>query len=118
MAEFEVTQERSLQISLQGGSGDSQLQGKSLRLEARVGIEPTHKGFADLSLTTWVPRPSLLEDPNGRTCVFCLEFPERSGSVEGSPKTIEPQRCRRKQREKSLPWRLCGREIKRFSGAG
>jgi hypothetical protein len=27
------------------------------RLEARVGIEPTHKGFADLSLTAWVPRP-------------------------------------------------------------
>jgi hypothetical protein len=26
-------------------------------MEARVGIEPTHKGFADLSLTTWVPRP-------------------------------------------------------------
>jgi hypothetical protein len=29
-------------------------------LEARVGIEPTHKGFADLSLTTWVPRLNLL----------------------------------------------------------
>jgi hypothetical protein len=29
------------------------------RLEARVGIEPTYKGFADLSLTTWVPRPLL-----------------------------------------------------------
>jgi hypothetical protein len=30
---------------------------KDLYVEARVGIEPTHKGFADLSLTTWVPRP-------------------------------------------------------------
>jgi hypothetical protein len=30
------------------------------RLEARVGIEPTHKGFADLSLTTWVPRLVIL----------------------------------------------------------
>jgi hypothetical protein len=27
-------------------------------MEARVGIEPTYKGFADLSLTTWVPRLS------------------------------------------------------------
>jgi hypothetical protein len=27
-------------------------------LEARVGIEPTDEGFADLSLTTWVPRPN------------------------------------------------------------
>ena len=29
-------------------------------MEARVGIEPTHKGFADLSLTTWVPRLNLI----------------------------------------------------------
>jgi hypothetical protein len=34
------------------------------RLEARVGIEPTHKGFADLSLTTWVPRLIRLEITN------------------------------------------------------
>ena len=27
------------------------------KLEARVGIEPTHRGFADLGLTTWLPRP-------------------------------------------------------------
>ncbi len=31
--------------------------GSSLKsVEARAGIEPAHKGFADLSLTTWVPR--------------------------------------------------------------
>jgi hypothetical protein len=36
------------------------------RLEARVGIEPTHKGFADLSLTTWVPRP----------CSHYVSFPD------------------------------------------
>ena len=32
--------------------------GNDVLMEARVGIEPTHKGFADLSLTTWVPRLS------------------------------------------------------------
>ena len=36
------------------------VESKLLRdLEARAGIEPAHKGFADLSLTTWVPRLGL-----------------------------------------------------------
>lgn len=29
---------------------------KHFRLEARVGIEPTHKAFAEPRLTTWLPR--------------------------------------------------------------
>ena len=41
------------------GLTESQINNYKKRLEARVGIEPTYKGFADLSLTTWVPRPAL-----------------------------------------------------------
>jgi hypothetical protein len=44
--------ERSVNHSV--NAGDSGMCKKSL--EARVRIELTHKGFADLSLTTWVPR--------------------------------------------------------------
>jgi hypothetical protein len=40
-------------------AGDFSVTDLKENLEARVGIEPTHKGFADLSLTTWVPRPAL-----------------------------------------------------------
>ena len=36
----------------------SRAQSRDLKeVEARVRIELTYKGFADLSLTTWVPRP-------------------------------------------------------------
>jgi hypothetical protein len=35
-------------------------------LEARAGIEPAHKGFADLSLTTWVvPRQNSIRAKEG-----------------------------------------------------
>jgi hypothetical protein len=42
------------------------------KLEARVGIEPTHKGFADLSLTTWVPRPELKVSSQARIVYGCI----------------------------------------------
>ena len=52
---IEVERERILNM----GVKQAQSANWKKRLEARVGIEPTHKGFADLSLTTWVPRPAI-----------------------------------------------------------
>ena len=46
-------------------------------LEARVGIEPTHKGFADLSLTTWVPRPIPANSPRRPKCPGTARIPTR-----------------------------------------
>ena len=42
------------------------------RLEARGGIEPPSKGFADLCLTTWLPRRTFFSLPNRRTRILTL----------------------------------------------
>ena len=44
-------------------------------LEARAGIEPAHKGFADLSLTTWVPRLGLNLGPeSSHSALHLVDF--------------------------------------------
>ena len=56
--------------------------GQWLNLEARVGIEPTHKGFADLSLTAWVPRHlEQLYRPAGQNPVWHLRLSDHSSSL-------------------------------------
>ena len=55
-----------------------------LKLEARVRIELTHKGFADLSLTTWVPRPEGLDEwlVTSETCSpICSGSSHRGGPL-------------------------------------
>src|SRR5208282_1198368 len=44
-------------------------------MEARVGIEPTYKGFADLSLTTWVPRRTLHSKSSAGVCLEGVAAP-------------------------------------------
>ena len=49
-------------------------------LEARVGIEPTHKAFAEPCLTTWLPRrfPSRESKSLSRRCKFIHYFTKPS----------------------------------------
>jgi len=43
-------------------------------LEARAGIEPAHRAFAELGLTTWLPRQTL------RKAKVAGKFPAPQGS--------------------------------------
>ena len=68
---------------------------QGLRLEARVGIEPTHKGFADLSLTAWVPRH--LEHCTARldgTPAWHLRLSDYPGSLNMQKPGFSPCRLR------------------------
>jgi hypothetical protein len=75
-----------------------------------VGIEPTHKGFADLSLTAWVPRlngfssDSRPIDGNRRDRLRALQ-----GRYECQPRTTLKHRCgdwsgRRDLNPRPSPW--------------
>jgi hypothetical protein len=46
----------SVLVSVLDPSAPKPLLLAQLELEARVGIEPTHKAFAEPCLTTWLPR--------------------------------------------------------------
>ena len=46
-----------------------------------MGFEPTHKGFADLSLTTWVPRLCNAEELCFKS--YCIAINKTPASGEG-----------------------------------
>src|SRR6266700_6828706 len=64
-------------------------------LEARAGIEPAHKGFADLSLTTWVPRL-------GRAAFVALIAPNHRSQPGGRRRAVWSGR--RDLNSRPSPW--------------
>ena len=75
-----------------------------------MGIEPTHKGFADLSLTTWVPRLDL------STVSFCRGKIQSEGGVrQRGPSVYNPYTPRSATFNDHLfPWRSMS--VLEFSG--
>ena len=63
-------------------------------MEARDGIEPPNKGFADLSLTVWVPRPG--EHLFLVTYIARIEPSDRAASQMGTRKVSSGGICSRR----------------------
>jgi hypothetical protein len=85
-------------------------------LEARAGIEPAHKGFADLSLTTWVPRL-------GRVALSCGSFQTALFSAANPCCGEADWSGRRDLNSRPSPWQgdalpLSYSRFKRLSGSG